>query len=100
VGLGAVELPAGEVVGDPYSARQPIDVHPLQRQQLALAQSGQGRGQVERPLDGAQRIVGDRVYELVELAGLQKADAPVRRVRLLGAIYVRNGVAQNPAALE
>jgi hypothetical protein len=25
VGLGAVELPAGEVVGDPYPARQPID---------------------------------------------------------------------------
>ena len=65
-----------------------------------MAQSGQGGGQVERSLDGTQRVVGDRVYELVELAGLQEANAPVWRARLLGAIYVRDRIGQHPAALE
>ena len=70
VGLGGVHLPAREVVGDADAPDLPVDVEPLQREQLALAQAGERGGQVERSLDAAESVVRHRLDQLVQFGWL------------------------------
>jgi hypothetical protein len=70
VGLGAVHLPTREVVGDAYAPNVPVDVQPLEREQLALAQAGERSGEVQRPLDAAESVLGDGVDQPVEFGWL------------------------------
>ncbi len=70
VGLGGVHLPAREVVGDADAPGVPVDVQPLEREQLALAQAGERSGEVQRPLDPAEGVLGHGVEQLVEFGWL------------------------------
>jgi hypothetical protein len=49
---------------DAQLAGRPVHVPPAQPEQLALAQAGHGRGQVQRPLDRAEHVAGDRHQEI------------------------------------
>jgi hypothetical protein len=100
VGLGGVHPPAREVVGDADAPHLPVDVQPLQRQQLALAQAGERGGQVQRPLDGAEGVLGYGVDQLVQLGRLQEADALVEGAVLLRAVHLGHRVALRPAPLD
>jgi hypothetical protein len=50
---------------------QPVDVHPPQGQELTLAHPGHRRGEVERPLDPPERVVGRLLiwFKAVEVDG-------------------------------
>jgi len=74
VRLRRVECPAREALGDAHAAGAPVDVAPAQGKELALAQTGHGRGQVERALEGAEGIGGHRAPDGLELLGLQDAN--------------------------
>lgn len=100
MGLGGVHLPAREVVGDAHAPDLPVDVEPLQREQLALAQPGERGGQIQRSLDAAEGVLRHRVDQLVEFGWLEEADALVGRAILLGAVDVGDRVALRPAALD
>jgi len=58
--VGLANAPAGKVVSDPHPACHPVDVLPRQCDQLALAQAGHGRGQVERSLDRSEGVLRDQ----------------------------------------
>jgi hypothetical protein len=70
MGLGGVHLPAREVVGDADAPDVPVDVQPLEREQLALAQAGERGGQIQCPLDPADGVLGHGVDQLVEFGWL------------------------------
>lgn len=53
LGLGLAEFAAGDIAPDANHPGGPVDIAPAQRDQLALAQSRQRSGQIERFLDHA-----------------------------------------------
>ena len=100
MGLRAVKRAARVALGDAHARRRPVDVGPAQADQLALAQAGHRGGQVQRPLDRAEVIVGDRAQQSVELLALQEADAAMGVARRARPVHERDRIGRRPAALD
>ena len=70
---GAV-LAADVVAADPDAPCGPVDVHPAQREQFALAGSGHCGGEVHDALDAAKRVIRNGCDQRVELALIKETD--------------------------
>ncbi len=71
LGLWRTELAADVVAPHADPPRAPVDVSPAQGKQLALAHPGHGGGQVHHALDAAERILGNRTQQRLDLICLE-----------------------------
>src|SRR5215211_2295773 len=83
-GLRRAERAANVGASDAQLARKPVHVVPAQPEQLPLAQSGHGCGQVQRSLERAERIARNRGEDRLDLLEREEADVWVALILGLG----------------
>jgi hypothetical protein len=100
-GLRGAELAPDVVLPNPNPSRQPVHVPPAQRDQLALAQSRHGGGQVQHRLGRPERVVRGRSDQRLDLGGIEEANVrvPPTGSRLVHQLRSSNVSSVKPSAM-